>query len=74
MLVHRFLLVQARESTVVALVQSPVLRHGNPQLVRLLQSQKQGFDGALQARSVSRVELQALSLDKLSSISGFLNT
>lgn len=74
MLVHRLLLVQARESTVVALVQSPVLRHRNPQLVRLLQSQKQGLDGALQARSVSRVELQALSLDKLSSISGFLNT
>lgn len=74
MLVHRFLLVQARESTVVALVQSPVLRHGNPQLVRLLQSQKQGLDGALQAGSVSRIELQALSLDKLSSISGFLNT
>lgn len=72
-LVHGLLLVQARESTVVALIQSPVLRYGNPQLVRLLKSQEQRLDGALQARRVRSIKLKALRLDKLSAIPRLLN-
>ena len=73
-LVHSLLFVQACKSTIVTLVQSPVLRHGNPQLVRLFKSQEQRFDGTFQARRIRSVEFKSFHLDELSAIPRFLNT
>lgn len=73
-LIHRLLLVKSSKSTIMTLVQSPALGHGDPQLVRLLQSQKQSLNGTLQAGRISSVELQTFRFYKLSTISGFLHT
>lgn len=73
-LVHGLLLVQTGQSSVVALVQSPGLGDGNPQLVRLLESEEKSLDGTLQAGGVGSVELQTLGLDELTTVSGLLHS
>lgn len=73
-LVNSLLLVQSSQSSIVTLVQSPALRHRNPELVSLLQGQEKGLDGTLQARSVSSIKLQTLGLNESSALTSLLNT
>lgn len=73
-LVNSLLLVQSSQGSIVTLVQSPALRHRNPELVSLLQGQEKGLDGTLQARSVSSIKLQTLGLNESSALTSLLNT
>ncbi len=54
---RRLRLVEPRQATVVALVQTPGAMHGQPHLIDAVQHQPQGPDGTLQHRRVADVEL-----------------
>lgn len=54
---RRLGLVEARQATVVALVQTPGAMHGQPHLIDAVQHQPQGPDGTLQHRRVADVKL-----------------
>ena len=73
-LINSLLLIKSSQGSIVTLVQSPALRHRNPELVSLLQGQEKGLDGTLQARSVSSIELQTLGLNESSTLTSLLNT
>ena len=73
-LINSFLLIQAGESSIMALIQSPGLSDRNEQLVGLLKGEEQSFNGALQTGSVSSIELEALSLDELTTVSGLFHS
>mmetsp|Transcript_80261 Transcript_80261/g.192539 ORF Transcript_80261/g.192539 Transcript_80261/m.192539 type:complete len:201 (-) Transcript_80261:17-619(-) len=65
MLDDGLLLVQARQATVHALVETPGLVHRDVQLIRSLQGQVAGLDGALQVGREGHVNLKAFGLQKL---------
>merc|ERR1719282_2090565 len=60
MLYHCLLLVQARETSIHALVQSPALDNRDVELVTVLQGEVAGLDGTLQEGREAHVELKTL--------------
>ena len=50
----------------MALVQPPVLDHGQPQAVHFVQTQVEGTDGALEHAGVGDIEIEAFFLDQAS--------
>eukprot|EP00281_Chroomonas_sp_CCMP1168_P011621 CAMPEP_0206282610 /NCGR_PEP_ID=MMETSP0047_2-20121206/39778_1 /ASSEMBLY_ACC=CAM_ASM_000192 /TAXON_ID=195065 /ORGANISM="Chroomonas mesostigmatica_cf, Strain CCMP1168" /LENGTH=222 /DNA_ID=CAMNT_0053712899 /DNA_START=526 /DNA_END=1195 /DNA_ORIENTATION=- len=59
-LLHRELLVQAREDPIVALVEAPLAECGDPQQAQVLQNRVESLYSALQHRRVRRVEHEPL--------------
>mmetsp|Transcript_29080 Transcript_29080/g.79827 ORF Transcript_29080/g.79827 Transcript_29080/m.79827 type:complete len:215 (-) Transcript_29080:155-799(-) len=70
--IHRFLLVQSLQGTVVTFVQLPSFGDGDPHALRLFQHVPQGANGALQERSKGNLGFQSFLGNQLTSLHDFL--
>lgn len=57
MLCSRLSLIEARETSIVPLIEAPGAHHGHPHLVRNIQDGPKGADSPLQHRRVADVKL-----------------
>mmetsp|Transcript_28918 Transcript_28918/g.93210 ORF Transcript_28918/g.93210 Transcript_28918/m.93210 type:complete len:316 (-) Transcript_28918:193-1140(-) len=74
MLLHSFFLVQSLESSIVALVESPVLVHRDPKEAEVFQYEQASLDGALKKGGEHDVEAKSFALKAVACSLGLVDS